>query len=248
MAINMFDGNDELRAEFEIDTEGKFTASQYGLSKILDVHQAFLNTSEVGVKLAERLAAVGFDVHRKTRGQRLNEVQISVIIEYYAFDARNISERARALYRTFATIGIRAFFQQQLGYQQPAETSKQPKYTHAFAELVEAAWKSTQYERLIADQPGEQIVWDSAVDASKCLPGYINCLQWVQSQGVKLTRKGKIRFGQMCAEQYRKAYQDQPPTFYVKQLAKRCPVYPTSFEPQFKAALEQVRQEAGTIV
>lgn len=111
----------DLISEFQVADDGKvFAKSERAIARLCDVAQQSMQAtfeqtkgdSLKPSKLAEKLMQLGF------KGDSLiPDIAVAVCIEHYAFDAgRYCTEVARNNYRSFAAIGIRAAFQQALGY------------------------------------------------------------------------------------------------------------------------------------
>lgn len=115
---------EEYRSEFSVDSEGKVGIGRKALARLVGTsHQAiskWLNGKGFEGVTKSRNIAENADVELVREGNLIPDTTAAIIIEYYAFDAgRNCKEQARKVYRAFAAIGIRTFFQQQLGWQPP---------------------------------------------------------------------------------------------------------------------------------
>lgn len=132
--------SEEIKAEFTINSDGSTVTSIRGAARLAGVNEKALryqfSTAEKSApKLAQKLMEHGFDpAEFSTNG--ISEVALSVILEFYSFDAKaRCTEQARLIYRAFAAVGIRAWLQQQLDYQQ-THTNPTPESTLAEIEQI----------------------------------------------------------------------------------------------------------------
>jgi hypothetical protein len=135
---------EEYRSEFSVDSEGKVGIGRRALARIINVkHSTIIRwlKSDQGWCAADELGIS--KVHLEgisSRSLAIPDILASRIIEHYAFDAgRNCKEQAIKVYRAFAAIGIRTFFQQQLGWQppEPAIESEGVNYEEEISNLNE---------------------------------------------------------------------------------------------------------------
>ncbi|MCH2232381.1 MAG: hypothetical protein MK105_18745 [Crocinitomicaceae bacterium] len=124
---------EEIRAEFTVNADGRTTTTIRGAARLAGVNEKALryqfSTAEKSApKLAQKLMEHGFNpAEFSTNG--ITEVALSVILEFYSFDAgARCTQQARLVYKAFASIGIRAWLQQQLDYQ-PTNTNPTPEST-----------------------------------------------------------------------------------------------------------------------
>ncbi len=125
---------EDIRSEFEVDSDGKvFAKSIRAVARLAGVSVSALNDSG---RLLDKLLTTknlpdclkpfaGFDWKVTTK---IPDLLIAGIVEYYAFYSSASNETARRVYRAMATVGIRAYFQQELGWK--PQIQHQPK-THA---------------------------------------------------------------------------------------------------------------------
>lgn len=241
MSINLFDGNDDLRKEIQLDSEGKVSMTRYALAKLIGVRADYLG-ARISQKLAERLASAGFDLG----AQKLNEVAVTLILEYFAYDAQSLSSQARQLFRAMSAVGVRAFFQQQLGYMQ-----EQPVRSIAsLRQSIEEASKYVDMLEFAADKPGEKNIMEYATDPNEppALPGYLTLKQMVEALSPGLSTQLDVgdwkHIGSFAAITHRNIYGVAPRTAYEKRSGKsgsyypKVPVYPTDFMPYLRNVLE----------
>ena len=112
----------QYNTEVSIDTNGKITFTIRAASRLLNITPQTLSENlkckDKVSKMAEKLITQGFQVSGyNTKG--IPDTAMALIIEYYAFDAKKCTQEAKNLYRAFASIGIRTYFQKQLGWEDP---------------------------------------------------------------------------------------------------------------------------------
>jgi hypothetical protein len=113
---------EDVLREIRIDREGKATFSNRSAARLLDIDEKTLRNhweSAAGPnpsKLAQKLMESGFEVRVFLR-DGVSDTAFAILCEYYAFDAQRCTDRARAFYRSFASIGIRTWAQQAKGWQ-----------------------------------------------------------------------------------------------------------------------------------
>jgi hypothetical protein len=138
---------EKVKSEFRIDDRGQCSVSIRGAARIVGVTEgalrkafkrdAYLNPSELAEsaaeneiesaylepsKLAKKMTEGGFggDVLVSFADSGIPDKALALILEYYAFDAgRYCTEQAVIVYRAFASIGIRSWIQQKLGWKPP---------------------------------------------------------------------------------------------------------------------------------
>jgi hypothetical protein len=124
---NVTEAIKHILPEVTIDREGVVSLTRKGLCQLLGVQHQNLLGEKVSRKLAESLDAIGFDLSELVFGDKLPDTVLFVIIEHY----QHKSPMALDLYRAFAAIGIRKFFQEAKGYQHVVYEGKTtlPGYT-----------------------------------------------------------------------------------------------------------------------
>lgn len=244
---------EEIQLEVKVNQQGEGFISRRGLARLLGLSSSRFQVSkegvpQIGVKLLETLAQLGFNPLCCFNDERgIPDVVCGIIADYYGSESsQHMTKKARAVKMALLATSMRQLCQTAVGWQSKAETNN--NWTDDFKQMVDAAWNSVQYQQNIANQPGEQIVWDETSSQSlNQLDGYLTPAQWLSQQDVNLTHKGKIRFGQMCAEQHKKAYHYSPKSGNIKGKPGCHKFYPASFEPQFKAILGLIVLEPGNV-
>ena len=126
--------NAEIKAEFTLNNDGSSTTTIRGAARVAGVDHSVLSRhfsrgDFSSSKLSQKLIASGFKPGDFFQG--ITEIALAIILEYYAFDAgARCTEQARLVYKAFASVGIRAWLQQQLDYQ-PTTTNPTPESTLA---------------------------------------------------------------------------------------------------------------------
>ena len=126
--------NEEIKAEFTVNNDGSSTTTIRGAARLAGVAHSVLSRHFSGgnfssSKLSQKLIAEGFKPGDFRQG--IPEVALSIILEYYSFDAgARCTEQARLVYKAFASVGIRGWLQLQLDYQ-PTTTNPTPESTLA---------------------------------------------------------------------------------------------------------------------
>ncbi|HET8686640.1 MAG TPA: hypothetical protein VFM18_08250 [Methanosarcina sp.] len=118
---------EELKKEFKLHPDGKVSCSIRGLGRMLCVNDttlgrhfgAGLETSQIAKTLiAQGFAAAGLQSWSETG---VPDTAIPFIAEYYAFDAKQVSDETRNAARSFirvtSAIGVRTWMQKELGYE-----------------------------------------------------------------------------------------------------------------------------------
>ena len=118
---------ESVKSELEVDSNGHGKASIRAVSTLAGVdHESIRKALKSGrdlepSKLAQMLIQQGFS-GGDLNGWRTDGIPdrgIATILEYYAFDAgRYCTLQARLVYRSFSAIGIRAWIQDKLGWNQ----------------------------------------------------------------------------------------------------------------------------------
>ena len=125
--LEIADVVEQIREEIEVDTQGKGKASIRATARLAGVDHESIRKSLVysgdqrPTKLAQMLISHGFEGGNleEWRLSGIPDTAISIILEYYAFDAgRYCTEQARLACKAFMTIGIRLWMQKIKGWEQ----------------------------------------------------------------------------------------------------------------------------------
>lgn len=234
----------QIQFEIAVNEQGEGFISRKGLARLLGVSKSTFmqGGARLAPELAEILARRGLDVGALFEGTlSIPDAAVGPIARYFAFNSKSPSTQAALVVDALLAASVRELFRSVKGWQPVS----QKNYSAEVYSIAEQIYQAVSYQTLIADQPGEQHVWDNAA-TDKTLPGNIFLLEWLEQQPVKLTQRGRIRLGQMAAEQYRKAYQKAVPKATYKALGFK-PIYPASFQSQLMICLQRVQTEPNTV-
>lgn len=241
---------DEIQLEVKVNADGEGFLSRRGLARLLGVSKSIFDQggARIGGKLATTLTQLGFEVATCFNDERgIPDVVCGVVADYYGSDSHpHMTQKAKAVKLALLATSMRQLCQSAVGWQPKNNTGS--RWSAEFKQMVDNAWNSVQYQANIEGQPGEQIIWhETSTQPLNQLEGYLTPAQWLSEQDVELTMKGKIRFGQMCSEQHKKAYHYSPKSGNIKGKPGNHKFYPASFEPQFKAILGLIILEPGNV-
>ena len=124
-----------VRSEIKVDSQGKGSITKHGLAVLLGISHSLLNRDRLSKKLAQILSDRGFDSRDLESNCEISDIHASCIIEYYALDAQKTSENAKTLYRAFAAVGVRAWFQDVTGFDKPKPLSQYEQFKQAHTAL-----------------------------------------------------------------------------------------------------------------
>lgn len=231
-----------IRSEIKVDIEGKASITKKGLAELLGISRSVLGVDRMAKKLAETLTNKGFLGVDRSLSNGIPDVAVQCIIEYYAFDAQDKSEVALTLFRAFASVGIRTWFQEMVGFEKPKPKTKLEGYKEA-QKAMEELITLMEYA---SNKPGLENIHNFALEAdSTALPGLITVDDIMAQTGVVYSHRDKSVVGMFASTAYRnltgkkpaqviKRYVDKsgkPQTTYV-------PGYPLDFAPVIKNAIE----------
>lgn len=114
---------EEIKKEMSVDEKGFITFTIKGVSRLSGLHENSLSFTDARInrKLEKILKEHGFDV-TQFGSLGVPDKATSIIVEFYAFDADTPREIAKCSYRAFASVGIRQWGQELLGWKPPEET------------------------------------------------------------------------------------------------------------------------------
>lgn len=114
----------EIKSEFNVKSDGSTTVTLRGAARLLGIDPSLLSRSfgddfkRSG--LAQTLASKGFQVLTFAK-EGIPDTAFGFISEYYAFDAGKwCKPQAKSVYRAFASIGVRTWIQNELGWKPQA--------------------------------------------------------------------------------------------------------------------------------
>lgn len=133
---------EEIKKEMRADEKGVITFSIRGVSRLSGLNETTLSFSDgrINPKLAKVLKEHGFDVSEFSKKGVVDKAT-ALVVEFYAFDAgTHCKEDAKVSYRAFASVGIRTWGQNVLGWQPPQKYS--PDFqTQVLTHLAELSTK-----------------------------------------------------------------------------------------------------------
>lgn len=231
-----------IRNEVSVDTDGKASITKKGLAELLGISRSVLGVDRMAKKLTETLTAKGFLGDDRSLSNGIPDVAVQCIIEYYAFDAQDKSEVALTLFRAFAAVGIRSWFQDLVGFEKPKPLSKLEGYREA-QKAMEELITLMEYA---SNKPGLENIHNFALEAdSTALPGLITVDDIMAQTDVTYTHRDRSVVGMFASTAYRNLT-GRPPVKVKKQSVDKngksqttyVPAYPLDFVPVIKNAIE----------
>lgn len=205
---SIFETINSILPEISISQTGVVSFTRKSVSRLLGISHTNLMGDRQAKKLSEKLTALGFD--RVRAGDNLPDTMVAAIIEYYAFDAQNISPVAVQLYRAFASVGIRQFIQDLKGWELP----EPPKNKLAkMKEAYEAFGQMIAIYEYADNKPGlENMVSHALSEPSDLpeLPGLLTVEDILNRKGLQYTAEQKAAIGMYAATAYRNLTGQKP--------------------------------------
>jgi len=231
-----------IRSEISVDKEGKGSITKYGLCQLLGISRSNLDVQQMSKKLVEMLTELGFEDDRRTFENGVPDIAVECIISYYAMDAQRTSEKAKTLYRAFAAIGVRAWFQDVVGFEKPSPMTELERARQAYDYMG----KMIAVMEYAADKPGQERINNFAVSTdNKALPGFLTLDDVLARQGREFNNDEKRAIGMFSAVGYRNLTGKKPAQAikrYVdksgKQQTAHVAAYPLDFLPIIESAIE----------
>lgn len=207
----------EILPDVKIDVSGVVSFTRASVCRVLGFPDYGLTPSRQPKKLAEKLSELGFQDLRP--GDYLSDTMVAVIIEYYAFDAQNINPVAVQLYRAFAAVGIRTYFQQAKGWQ--IEPTKQRMGLTEMKQAREGLDRLIKIMDYAEDKPGlaRTLEFSETVDPT-ALSGLITLDDVLKSRGLEVDKGAKQAIGMYAATAYRNYTGSEPQYIIVKKRDK----------------------------
>ena len=233
-----------IRSEITVDKEGKASITKKGLAELLGISRSVLGVDRMAKKLAETLTTKGFLGVDRSLSSGIPDVAVQCIIEYYAFDAQDKSEVALTLFRAFAAVGIRAWFQEVSGYEKPKPQTELERAKQAH----EYMGKMISVMEYAADKPGQERINNFAVNpdnGTNLLPGFITLDDVLARYDREFSNDERRAIGMFSAVGYRNLTGKKPAQTvkrYVdksgKQQKAHIACYPIDFLPIIENAIE----------
>lgn len=231
-----------IRSEIKVDTDGKASITRNGLCVLLGISRSTFSVSRFPQKLAESLTAIGFiDVSRSFE-QGVPDIAVACVIEYFSFDAQKVSENAKVLYRAFAAVGVRAWFQEVVGFEKPKPVSKLEGYKEAQKAMTELI---TLME-YASNKPGLENIHTFALEAdSTALSGLITVDDIMAQATTEYSHRERSIIGMYVSTAYRNLTGKVPEKVKKRSIDKSgkpqttwVPAYPLDFAPIIENAIE----------
>lgn len=164
----------QVASEVKVDQEGKATFSIRAVERLANVSHQTLSASLASAgsispsKLAQTLALYGFEAGSISEFGKTGvpDIAVAAILSYYAMDAgERCTDQAKAVFRSFAAIGIRAYAHRLAGHDQDVQDYKvalkqlleeqcpaipthyQPRFHKRFWEALEKCYGLKQSDR-----------------------------------------------------------------------------------------------------
>ena len=112
---------DDIRQEFSIDENGQAYASQSAIARLCGVTQQAINQvlEKLATSKAPSESLQSFNGNDYMGTSKIPDIVVAAIINHYAMYARKTTQEAKKVSLCFQAIGIRAWIQTELGWQQP---------------------------------------------------------------------------------------------------------------------------------
>lgn len=232
-----------IRSEISVDKDGKGSITKNGLANLLSISRSLFNGDRVAKKLAEKLDAKGLLDGDRDFKNGIPDLAVECIIDYYAFDAQNKSANALTLYKAFAAVGIRAWFQDVAGYEKPKPQTELERARQAY----EYMGKMIAVMEYAADKPGQERINNFAVSSEndKALPGFLTVEDVLGRYNREFNNEERRVVGMYSTTAYRNLTGKKPAQTvkrYVdksgKQQTAHVACYPLDFLPVIENAIE----------
>jgi hypothetical protein len=231
-----------IRSEIKVDTEGKGSITRNGLCILLGISRSSLYAREIPLKLAEDLATLGFKDARESFENGIPDIAVACIIKYYALYAKNTSDNAKILLDAFSAIGIRAWFQDVVGFEKPKPLTKLEGYKEA-QKAMEELITLMEYA---SNKPGLENIHSFALEADNtALSGLVTVDEIMTQYPTNFSHREKSTIGMYCSTAYRNLtglaptkVKKQSVDKSGKQQTTHVPAYPLDFVPLIKNAIE----------
>ena len=231
-----------IRSEISVDKTGKGSITKNGLCNLLGISRSTFRVDREPKKLAEMLATIGFTYDDILKNEVIGDVLVSCIIEYYAFEANQKSDRAKTLYRAFAAVGVRAWFQDVTGFDKPKPASQY----ESFVQARDALNSYIAVMEYASDKPGQERINNFAVNRDpNALPGLLTIDDILERTGREHSAEDRKVIGMYAATAYRNLT-GKKPTQVVKKYVNKSgnrqqtmvAAYPIDFLPVIENAIE----------
>lgn len=231
-----------IRSEITVNTDGQGSISKRGLATLIGISRSVLGVDRMPKKLVETLTAKGFLGVDRNLSNGIPDVAVQCIIEYYALDAQVKSDVALVLFRAFAAVGVRAWFQDVAGYEKPKPRTELERAKEAY----EYMGKMIAVMEYAHNKPGQERINNYAVDSEgKSLPGLMTLDDVLGTVNREFTKEERCAIGMYSATAYRNLTGQKPEQVikrYTDKTGKpqvtRVAAYPVDFLPVIQNAIE----------
>jgi hypothetical protein len=231
-----------IRSEINVDTEGKASITRYGLCQLLGIRQDNLIVERMAKKLAEMLTELGFGVVEREFKNGIPDIAVACIVKYYALYAQRTTENAKILLDAFSAVGIRAWFQEMVGFEKPKPLSKLEGYKEA-QKAMEELITLMEYA---SNKPGLENLHNFALEADNtALSGLITVDDIMAQMDTTFTHRERSVIGMYTSTAYRNLTGKAPAKVKKQSVDKSgkpqttyVPAYPLDFAPLIKNAIE----------
>lgn len=231
-----------IRSEIKVDTEGKASITKYGLAKLIGVSKDNLIGDRIAKKLAEMLTELGFELGDRMFENGVPDVAVAGIIKYYALYAQRTTENAKILLDAFSAVGIRAWFQEMVGFEKPKPLTKLEGYKEA-QKAMEELITLMEYA---SNKPGLENIHSFALEAdSNALSGLITVDDIMARTNTQSSHRERSIIGMYSSAAYRNLTGKAPNKVKKRSIDKSgkpqttwVPAYPLDFAPIIENAIE----------
>lgn len=200
---------DDIRNEFEVKADGRIVCKSWrALARLAGVSESVFRDTRPGRLLDKILRADFADkpfpksleplrgVDIRVRAE-IDEVVMSCFFNYFAYEAPTTTDEARNMVLVFTSIGIRAYFQKELGWQPYG--SLPTTYKEALQQLIAV---EEQKERVKDGYPGLSQVYEECSQDLLPVPelkANFRLRDWIAYKGLELTTSERKSFGNFVA-------------------------------------------------
>jgi hypothetical protein len=126
----------------------------------------------------------------------IDEIKLSCVINYFAWESSSNTDQAKSVSLAMAAIGLRAYFQKELGWQ----PQRPMTYLESLKQLVEI---EEHKERVKSGYPGLNSTYDSAGAEKRLMETGLSTKftlkDWIAVKQLKLDRKDRTSLGNFLA-------------------------------------------------
>lgn len=248
----------KIRNEFKVDSQGKTYCTGYALANLCGVSRSALYDKR-GYGLFDKIAKANPSENSLPKSLKplagkdlvavenyeIPDIVAAGIIEYFAFDSKHTNETAQNTYRAFASVGFRAWVQNELGYSEQNQTEMLNQILSELQELKETQKKYNSISDRVDDQQGlKEILADYEADKEALNSDYYTLRSWLDEKGIQLGNSALRKLANRVAHTYRTHYREAPRQVRAYKAGEEgktnlVNVYRVSDEPLIRAAFKQ---------